>query len=50
MSLIVGIFALPLLLWSWLVGHNEEDGELATSLIAWLVLAALGIALWWWIW
>ena len=50
MSLIIGLFTLPLLLWSWLAGGNEEDGELATSLIAWLVLAALGIALWWWIW
>jgi len=48
MSLIIGILTLPLLLWSWLVRKNDEDGELAISLIAWLVISIVALAAAWW--
>jgi hypothetical protein len=48
MTLLVGILTLPFFLWSWLVGKNEEDGELAISLIAWVIigLVATWVTLW----
>lgn len=48
MSLIIGILTLPLFLWSWLVRKNEEDGELAISLIACLVIGGVALAAGWW--
>jgi len=48
MSLIIGILTLPLFLWSWLIHKNDEDGELAISLIAWLVISGVALAAAWW--
>jgi hypothetical protein len=55
MTVLIGLFTLPFLLWSWLLDKNEEDGELAISLISWIVIGvvatwvaawALGLRLW----
>ena len=48
MSMIIGILTLPFLLWSWLLGKNEEDGELALSLLSWIIIIAvvLGVFSW----
>lgn len=48
MSLIIGLLTLPLLLWSWLVGKNEEDGDLAVALIGWLIIGAVTTAAMFW--
>jgi len=45
MSLLIGFFALPFLLWSWLRGGNEEDGMLTVSLVAWSTVALSGAVL-----
>jgi hypothetical protein len=48
MSMIIGILTLPFFLWSWLLGKNEEDGELALSLLSWIIIIAvvLGVFSW----
>lgn len=48
MGFIVGVMLLPFLLWSWLFGKNEDDGELTISLLSWMVIGgiALGVGAW----
>lgn len=41
MSLLLGLLTLPFFLWSWIFGKNEEDGELAISLLAWVVIGVV---------
>lgn len=48
MAILIGVLTLPFLLWSWLLGKNEEDGELAISLICWMVLGAVTFVAAWW--
>lgn len=49
MSVLIGLLTLPILLWSWLVRKNEEDGDLALGILAWVLLAAIATAIgWWW--
>jgi hypothetical protein len=45
MSIVIGILALPFLIWSWLRGGNEEDGLLTISLVSWLVVLGSGTLL-----
>ncbi len=48
MTLLLGVLTLPFLLWSWLLGRNEEDGELAVSLICWFIILGTALGAGWW--
>lgn len=47
MSVLIGIVALPFLLWSWLRDGNQEDAELAMGLIGCIALAAASAGFIW---
>jgi hypothetical protein len=45
--MIVGLLALPFLVWSWLRHDNQEDGDLAVGIIGLIAISATGAGLIW---
>lgn len=49
LTVIAGLIALPFLIWSWMHDHNEEDADLAAGLVGWMVVAAAGAGIAWYV-
>ena len=47
MTLLMGLLALPFLLWSWVKHDVDEDAMAALSIIGWLVIVGLAAAARW---
>ena len=47
MTLIVSLFALPFLVWSWVKHDVDEDAIAALSIIGWMIVVGAAAAAWW---